>query len=89
MLLGAVLGLRQPSASFAGSVHSACQTASTRSWSSTVLAAIDQADAARILVTPTVRRTHPLPAVQVIGGISASTKFADAIGLPPEQQNGA
>lgn len=54
-----------------------------------VLSAIDQADAARILVTPTVRRTHPLPAVQVIGGISASTEFANAIGLPPEQQNWA
>jgi circadian clock protein KaiB len=53
-----------------------------------VLAAVDQADAARIIVTPTVRRTHPLPAVQIIGAIS-STEFANALGLPPEPQNGA
>jgi circadian clock protein KaiB len=53
-----------------------------------VLTAIDQADADRIIVTPTVMRTHPPPVVQVIG-VSASTKLADAIGLPPEHRNGA
>jgi circadian clock protein KaiB len=54
-----------------------------------VLAAIDQADAARILVTPTIVRTHPPPVLQVIGAISASSALADAIGLPREHRNGA
>lgn len=48
-----------------------------------VLAAVEQADTARILVTPTIVRTHPLPVVRVIGDLSVSDRLAEAVGLPP------
>ncbi len=44
--------------------------------------ALEEADAARILVTPTVVRTQPPPVVRVLGDLSATTKIADALGLP-------
>lgn len=53
-----------------------------------VLGAIEQADAARILVTPTVVRTHPLPVLRVMGDVSASDQLADAVGLPGEHERG-
>lgn len=52
-----------------------------------VLAALAEADAARILVTPTIVRTEPLPIVRVIGDLSATIKVAQALGLPaPRKQ---
>lgn len=53
-----------------------------------VLDAIEEADAARILVTPTVVRTHPLPVRRVMGDVSASDALADAIGLPGDHERG-
>lgn len=53
-----------------------------------VLAAVEQADAARILVTPTVVRTHPLPVVRVVGDLSASDRLAHAVGLPATRERG-
>lgn len=47
-----------------------------------VLAAMGEADSARILVTPTIVRTGPLPVVRVIGDLSAADQIADALGLP-------
>lgn len=47
-----------------------------------VLRAVEEADAARILVTPTVVRTKPLPAVRVIGDLAATAEVAAALGLP-------
>ncbi len=44
--------------------------------------ALEEADAARILVTPTVVRSRPEPVVRVLGDLAAKTKFADALGLP-------
>jgi circadian clock protein KaiB len=44
--------------------------------------AVEEANAARILVTPTVVRTEPPPVVRVLGDLSATTKIADALGLP-------
>ena len=52
-----------------------------------VLQAPAEADADRVLVTPTVVRTRPLPVVRVMGDLSATTKIADALGLPvPEHR---
>jgi circadian clock protein KaiB len=47
-----------------------------------VLSALDDVEAARILVTPTIIRTHPLPTIRVIGDLSATRKLADALGMP-------
>ncbi len=47
-----------------------------------VLQAPAEADADRVLMTPTVVRTRPLPIVRVMGDLSATTKIADALGLP-------
>ncbi len=47
-----------------------------------VAEAVEEADAARILVTPTVVRTRPQPAVRVLGDLAAMAKIADALGLP-------
>lgn len=54
-----------------------------------VLEAIEEADAARTLVTPTVVRTDPPPAVRVMGDLSASDELADAVGLPRTHGRGA
>lgn len=54
-----------------------------------VLVAIEAADAARILATPTLVRTHPLPVVRVVGDLSASDGLAHAIGLPEAPEQGA
>ena len=52
-----------------------------------VLAALAEADGGRILVTPTVVRTEPLPVVRVIGDLSATTQVAGALSLPaPRKQ---
>ncbi|HUF33062.1 MAG TPA: diguanylate cyclase [Acidimicrobiales bacterium] len=47
-----------------------------------VLEALDEADAARILVTPTLIRTQPPPVLRVIGDLSATSQLAEALGLP-------
>ena len=47
-----------------------------------VLAAVSEADSARILVTPTVVRSNPLPVVRVMGDLAAADQIADALGLP-------
>lgn len=47
-----------------------------------VLTALDEAEAARILVTPTVIRVEPLPTVRVIGDLSATAMLAEALGIP-------
>lgn len=47
-----------------------------------VMAAMSEADSARILVTPTVVRTDPLPLVRVMGDLGAADQIADALGLP-------
>jgi circadian clock protein KaiB len=47
-----------------------------------VLEAVGEADAARILVTPTVIRTEPAPVLRVIGDLSATAELARALGLP-------
>lgn len=47
-----------------------------------VLEAVEEADAARVLVTPTVVRTRPLPVLRVVGDLSAGTKVADVFRLP-------
>jgi circadian clock protein KaiB len=44
--------------------------------------AVEEANAARILVTPTVVRTQPPPVLRVLGDLSAATETADALGLP-------
>jgi circadian clock protein KaiB len=54
-----------------------------------VLDDIRAADGARILVTPTIVRSRPLPAVRVMGGVSVSDELADALGLPNDAQRGA
>jgi len=54
-----------------------------------VLDAIEEAEAARILVTPTVVRTHPLPTVRVMGDVSGTSELAAALGLPDEHEGGA
>jgi circadian clock protein KaiB len=52
-----------------------------------VLDAVEAADAARILVTPTVVRTRPLPVRRVVGDLSAVDKVAAALQLPvPERR---
>jgi len=47
-----------------------------------VAEAVEEAEAARILVTPTVVRTRPEPVVRVLGDLAATAKIADALGLP-------
>lgn len=47
-----------------------------------VMSAMSDADSARILVTPTVVRTDPLPIVRVMGDLGAADQIADALGLP-------
>ena len=47
-----------------------------------VLEALDEADAARILVTPTLVRTKPPPALRVVGDLSGTGLLAHALGLP-------
>jgi circadian clock protein KaiB len=47
-----------------------------------VLAAVSEADTARILVTPTIVRTDPVPVVRVMGDLAAADQIADALGLP-------
>lgn len=47
-----------------------------------VLADVARSDADRILVTPTVVRTEPLPEVRVIGDLSATLKMAEVLGFP-------
>ena len=47
-----------------------------------VLEALEESDEARVLVTPTVVRRLPLPVLRVVGDLSATTKVADAFGLP-------
>ena len=46
-----------------------------------VLEAVGEADAARILVTPTLVRTEPPPVLRVIGDLSASSRLAEVFGL--------
>lgn len=53
-----------------------------------VLDDIHAADAARILVTPTIVRSRPLPAVRVMGAVSVSEELADALGLPGNGRRG-
>jgi circadian clock protein KaiB len=53
-----------------------------------VLDDVDAADAARILVTPTIVRSRPLPPVRVIGGVSVSDRLADALGHPGDADGG-
>lgn len=47
-----------------------------------ILEALDEADAARILVTPTLIRTQPPPVLRVIGDLSGTSRLAEALGLP-------
>lgn len=47
-----------------------------------VLEALDEADAARILVTPTLIRTQPAPTLRVVGDLSGTGQLAEALGLP-------
>lgn len=47
-----------------------------------VLEALDEADAARILVTPTLIRTQPPPVLRVIGDLADTSLLAEALGLP-------
>ena len=47
-----------------------------------VMEAMREAESARILVTPTVVRTDPLPVVRVMGDLGAADQIADALGLP-------
>lgn len=51
-----------------------------------VLEAVGEADAARILVTPTVIRTEPTPVLRVIGDLSATAELARALGLPDRDE---
>jgi circadian clock protein KaiB len=53
-----------------------------------VLDDVHAADEARILVTPTIVRSRPLPAVRVMGGVSVSDELADALGLPSNGRRG-
>ncbi len=46
-----------------------------------VLEALDEADAAHILMTPTLIRTRPSPVLRVIGDLSATGLLAEALGL--------
>lgn len=46
-----------------------------------VLEALDEADAARILVTPTLVRTQPPPVLRVVGDLSGTSRLAEALGL--------
>jgi diguanylate cyclase (GGDEF)-like protein len=46
-----------------------------------ILEALDEADAARILVTPTLIRTQPPPTLRVIGDLSGTSRLAEALGL--------
>ena len=46
-----------------------------------VLDALDEADAARILVTPTLVRTQPPPVLRVIGDLRGTSLVAEALGL--------
>ena len=43
------------------------------------------AEAARIIVAPTVVRTHPAPVVRVIGDLTATAKLAAALDLPADR----
>ncbi|MBB4639304.1 circadian clock KaiB family protein [Longimicrobium terrae] len=43
----------------------------------------DRADAARVLLTPTLVREHPLPARRVVGDLGAGRRVAEALGLSP------
>jgi circadian clock protein KaiB len=47
---------------------------------------VGEADAARILVTPTVIRTEPTPVLRVIGDLSATAELARALGLPDRDE---
>ena len=42
----------------------------------------DVADAERIVATPTLDLTAPLPRIRVIGDLSSSDELADTLGLP-------
>lgn len=53
-----------------------------------VLEDVHAADAARILVTPTIVRSRPLPTLRVMGGVSVSDELADALGLPSDGDRG-
>lgn len=48
----------------------------------------DVAEADRILATPTVIRTAPLPRRRVIGNLSDSRRAGDALGLPDAPASG-
>lgn len=50
-----------------------------------VLEAAEDAEAARIIVAPTVVRTHPGPVLRVIGDLTAAAKLADALDLPADR----
>lgn len=43
----------------------------------------ERADAARVLLTPTLVREHPLPARRVVGDLGAGRRVAEALGLSP------
>lgn len=45
-----------------------------------VLEALDEADAAHILMTPTLIRTQPPPVLRVIGDLSGTRLLAEALG---------
>lgn len=51
-----------------------------------VLEAVEEADAARILVTPTLIRTEPPPVLRVIGDLSGTSRLAEALGLSDGRQ---
>jgi circadian clock protein KaiB len=44
----------------------------------------DVADERRIVVTPTLDKLTPRPAVRVVGDLGSSEELADALGLPAE-----
>ena len=46
-----------------------------------ILEALDEADAARILITPTLVRTQPPPVLRVIGDRSSTSRLTEALGL--------
>jgi hypothetical protein len=50
-----------------------------------VLEQAEDAEAARIIVAPTVVRTHPGQVLRVIGDLTAVAKVADALGLPADR----
>lgn len=49
-----------------------------------VLEQAEDAEAARIIVAPTVVRTHPGPVLRVVGDLTAAAKLADALDLPSD-----